>query len=293
MRKGKFHPSFLKSVLEATASADPCGCKCDYRTDSCSNTFGPGCYTSCPGSAVPLFTAPICVTAALPILTVLVTPVPVMSTMTLMVPQGALDKKQAEDTASSTLADGSPSMTDASSTSIDASSTAIDALSTSIDASSTFTCFKGVGCDASSTSIDASSTSTDLIIITAGNGTGAANATSPPLNTPVPIPEGGATVGAQLSTIAPQSYGYLSVADIMDPPATAADVPASEPTPETLASSTMVDDGAQMPNSAIFSVHYVSSTDATSTTDSVSSIDISSTTEYLTVLTTATAAADS
>ncbi|CAK1360007.1 unnamed protein product [Cercospora beticola] len=44
---GVFKSSFSKAL--AVTQANPCGYKCDYSTDSCGNTFGPGCYTSCPG----------------------------------------------------------------------------------------------------------------------------------------------------------------------------------------------------------------------------------------------------
>ncbi|KAM3421255.1 hypothetical protein BST61_g1660 [Cercospora zeina] len=97
---GVFRSSFSKSV--PSIQTDPCGYKCDYSTDSCGNTFGPGCYTSCPGFTVPSYIIPICeaeATVTPPDQTVYVTPVPVTSVVALFVPLDALNKRQASETA--------------------------------------------------------------------------------------------------------------------------------------------------------------------------------------------------
>lgn len=41
-----------------------CGYKCDLYVDHCSQTYGPGCYTSCPDMARPGYTTPYCETSA-------------------------------------------------------------------------------------------------------------------------------------------------------------------------------------------------------------------------------------
>ncbi|KAF7192349.1 hypothetical protein HII31_06381 [Pseudocercospora fuligena] len=56
---GAFRSSFSKSVIRTTRT-NSCGYSCDYRIDDCGNTYGPGCYTSCPGAEVPGYTIPVC-----------------------------------------------------------------------------------------------------------------------------------------------------------------------------------------------------------------------------------------
>lgn len=61
-----FSGSITKSFTTRTKSA--CCMYCPQYVDGCGNTFGPGCYTSCPGVAPPSFTTPYCETSAMPTL---------------------------------------------------------------------------------------------------------------------------------------------------------------------------------------------------------------------------------
>lgn len=190
---GQFRSSFSKSEKIATRAADTCGYKCDYRTDSCSNTFGPGCYTSCSGSPAPLFTTPVCETAAPPVRTVLVTPVPAERTIALAVPLDALNKRApyANVTNVAPFANVTSSVSFANITS-SAPFANVTTPAPVIDVTTSAPFFEVTSSEAAESPL------------------------------PDEIPEGGATIGAQLATMQSQVYGYLPVADIMDSPATEA-----------------------------------------------------------------------
>lgn len=48
------------SSSKSSSSRDPCEWVCLDYFDQCGNTFGPGCWTSCPGGAVPTYATPYC-----------------------------------------------------------------------------------------------------------------------------------------------------------------------------------------------------------------------------------------
>jgi hypothetical protein len=53
---------FARSTITlAPGGLASCTSTCDVRTDACGYLYGPGCYTSCPGDAVPAFSTPVCV----------------------------------------------------------------------------------------------------------------------------------------------------------------------------------------------------------------------------------------
>lgn len=47
-----------------TSSNNPCEFVCLDYFDQCGNTYGPGCWTSCPGSTTPTYTTPYCSVSA-------------------------------------------------------------------------------------------------------------------------------------------------------------------------------------------------------------------------------------
>ncbi|KAF1826756.1 uncharacterized protein K489DRAFT_124866 [Dissoconium aciculare CBS 342.82] len=50
-------------ILTLTTATTSCPFLCRDYFDSCGNTFGPGCYTSCPGAKEPSYTTPFCASA--------------------------------------------------------------------------------------------------------------------------------------------------------------------------------------------------------------------------------------
>ncbi|USW55115.1 hypothetical protein Slin15195_G084340 [Septoria linicola] len=277
---GRFRSSFSKSFV--TTQTNPCGQKCDYITDSCGNTFGPGCYTSCPGVEPPSYTIPSCDAVVTPAETVYVTPVPAVKVVPLFVPLDALDKRQEDLTVSSdttpelvatseavptsdlpaTITSNfsldstpEPSLEGATTTDADIltvesqtteTPTATDIESSAPEATEESTLSSDVEATApSSTDLLSTASATDELLTTT-------EATPPDTTseaalsyTPEPISEGGATIGADLSTIEPQSTEVSaatsidsSASEITDAPATSSDVDDVSPSSTDFASTT-------------------------------------------------------
>ncbi|KAL9529500.1 hypothetical protein SMMN14_06646 [Sphaerulina musiva] len=263
---GQFRSSFSKSENIATRAVDACGYKCDYRTDSCSNTFGPGCYTSCSGSPAPLFTTPVCETAAPPVRTVLVTPVPAERTIALAVPLDALNRRApyANVTSVAPFANVTSSAPFANVTS---SAPFANLTSSAPFANITISApFANVTTPASVVDVTSSAPFFEVT-------------SSEPAESYLPdeIPEGGATIGAQLATMQSQVYGYLPVADIMDSPATEANQdPIAVATPAFTDTTTTADYESMSTTAAAISLDSQSLSSASFSSEFVSSSDIAS-----------------